>query len=1166
MSKKVFSIQVVQFGCLACSFDASSEDILKDHIAKNHSKSTNDIVLKDRSSEDKSKSTNDMILKNPIAKNNSKSADSIVLKDRNSEDQSNDATTNDVFKENDSTLTDDENSKPQKRKSENFESLIEKAKRQKSSEESSQSSDIENRSLSSFKKRKSNTENDNFNFNKRKSINESSNLNKQKSSRETEPSNQRVNSRQIRNGFSNFKHQPEKEVSDKNFSFQEKRKPTSTLTTTTPTTNGFQLNKNNFNKTKNFSLKSFFDEIKVQDDDDVQLDDVGDDIEVLEKGRQDVDAVEFLETNMDPADLNYLMDNDVSQDSNNDERTSKKHSKYFRSNKTKKSVLFNRDEIKSEDEDDESCSDDFQFESSKNCNKQFDEMFLSVSDILMKSEETNVEDKKMQNFSFEEFPKKNQLANKSKKFNQSLNKKPLPKKSPNSLNNKSDQKKSNKSPTKKMNRNDSLFFCDKCEYSARLNGNLVRHINMIHLKVRFECEGCQKTYSDKRALMRHVQANRGPKSDLLYCSKYTKEKRNLMEELKYDAERNEHNCKICNFSSESEDKCLRHVYRVHNLSRNTLTCKKCQIRFALKNDFIEHLSECNSTQSGSFNLEDPLDLIKKENDSQEQKRIVHAPPRQLTCNDCSFKCNSKKKLKEHISQLHNDKSDISFSSKSENISQLNNDKSNISSSRKPKKTEWKCNDCDYVSYFSLNNLNRHIEVRHLEPNKSSISLSRKPKQTEWKCNDCDYVSYFSVHNLNRHIKVRHLKHRDFMCDHCSTLFTEQRPLDRHLRSNLPDPSDPNDVIHCTKYFTILKNPEDDILHEKDEGEFICLLCDFRSVEKDSTIEHVNTNHKQRAIRVCSKCQSFPGTRGQVKTHWKDCNGEPTSQSKSCFDAKAKSEEQLIEEGKEQSSLDCTNCGEQFGDPISLKKHIHQNRKQISGSEFAMTCKKYTARATEFSASVTEIQESGLFGCSGCDFVTGDKKLGRFHLFLNHRENSRRFGCKICGQKFTSKTKVEDHLRDDHGENVDSKPEEEDESGMLFCDKCSYKSKATANFDRHVRSVHLKEKNFQCGTCGSQYFDKRRLLTHYTAKHANLKIAIPLEKLQAQSLLDGESKDISDMFSCNECSYKSRLAARLDRHFRAVHLGEKNFECKMCGNLYSNKRSLARHYLSKHENI
>ena len=48
-----------------------------------------------------------------------------------------------------------------------------------------------------------------------------------------------------------------------------------------------------------------------------------------------------------------------------------------------------------------------------------------------------------------------------------------------------------------------MFNCVECEYSAKKESNLKRHIQSVHTKSKFECVYCEEEFSRKDNLTRH---------------------------------------------------------------------------------------------------------------------------------------------------------------------------------------------------------------------------------------------------------------------------------------------------------------------------------------------------------------------------------------------------------------------------------------------------------------------------------------------------------------------------------------------------------------------------------------------------------------------------------------------------------------------------------------
>ena len=47
------------------------------------------------------------------------------------------------------------------------------------------------------------------------------------------------------------------------------------------------------------------------------------------------------------------------------------------------------------------------------------------------------------------------------------------------------------------------FPCKQCDYKATQNGNLLKHIQSVHIGVKFTCDLCDYEAKEKRYIMKH---------------------------------------------------------------------------------------------------------------------------------------------------------------------------------------------------------------------------------------------------------------------------------------------------------------------------------------------------------------------------------------------------------------------------------------------------------------------------------------------------------------------------------------------------------------------------------------------------------------------------------------------------------------------------------------
>ena len=51
------------------------------------------------------------------------------------------------------------------------------------------------------------------------------------------------------------------------------------------------------------------------------------------------------------------------------------------------------------------------------------------------------------------------------------------------------------------------YKCQYCDYSSGNSNNVTLHENAVHLKIRYKCEHCESSYSQKCWLKNHVKKN-----------------------------------------------------------------------------------------------------------------------------------------------------------------------------------------------------------------------------------------------------------------------------------------------------------------------------------------------------------------------------------------------------------------------------------------------------------------------------------------------------------------------------------------------------------------------------------------------------------------------------------------------------------------------------------
>lgn len=196
----------------------------------------------------------------------------------------------------------------------------------------------------------------------------------------------------------------------------------------------------------------------------------------------------------------------------------------------------------------------------------------------------------------------------------------------------------------------------------------------------------------------------------------------------------------------------------------------------------------------------------------------------------------------------------------------------------------------------------------------------------------------------------------------------------------------------------------------------------------------------------------------------------------------------------------------------------------------------------------------------CD-VCGTSFQGENHLTMHNRYYHRQGGytCDHCGISLTTLSKKILHEKNVHQVKLSTCPHcpetfkspyfkklhlakvHDVEELKIKCPYCTKVYPQESIMSRHMRRVHLREKNVECEVCGDKFFGPYDVKLHMV-KH------------------NGEKK-----FVCTICGKKFAKKANLNSHFY-LHTGERKFVCEICNKSFAHSTNYKSHMKNRHENV
>ena len=178
-------------------------------------------------------------------------------------------------------------------------------------------------------------------------------------------------------------------------------------------------------------------------------------------------------------------------------------------------------------------------------------------------------------------------------------------------------------------------------------------------------------------------------------------------------------------------------------------------------------------------------------------------------------------------------------------------------------------------------------------------------------------------------------------------------------------------------------------------------------------------------------------------------------------------------------------------------------------------------------------------CNFCGQLFSHKKKLQNHILGKHKAAK----CKLCEHISESRVDLKRHMKEKHAESIPKSVEKE-----AFCDICGKVFQGSSSLKGHIAAVHNKESKSFCPTCGNGF--------SFTPNNKRFQKHVQMcgDKIEANRTKRN--------LSCEVCGKVFTKSYNLKVHM-SKHTGSRNFACALCGKDFVAKRTLIQHTERNH---
>jgi len=523
-----------------------------------------------------------------------------------------------------------------------------------------------------------------------------------------------------------------------------------------------------------------------------------------------------------------------------------------------------------------------------------------------------------------------------------------------------------------------------------------------------------------------------------------------------------------------------------------------------------------------------------------------------------------------------------------------------------------CEFCE-EKFFIAANLESHVKSKHqdlIRPSEEDEFLMKNTKS----CVFCKII-FTDSNNLNKHIGLHHKDDDGFRCKFakCSRPFKTEKTMEEHFKkAHFPEGrKSPVECDWCKKWYANksareehrkLEHPEKPQPPDHRRMTFApvpCKFCSATFTKRANLHKHMQNNHREAVKCKISNCTLYFETKKEMDKHFKithccrfchstfnyaqllfahmkKAHAEKRCKLSHCnFYSDSEQELEAHHREKHAKNCECIYCGKSFVNRQRRSHHVRKIHSDVAIKCGRTNCAHFVKNRADLEQHEKEahkitVGQKKFVECIYCG-KTCPKRTFFGHLKALHPGEV--FRCKYnkCFSHFKSEIDLEKHHKEKH-------------VGKYNCANCDYATNFRANIRDHFLQHHSL-RDIKCPDCPTMFGSQAVLKCHISDTHKKDKcphclemvtkldwhlVSPPCNKCSrpfpCRKLLVKHRLRCKRVFECLECGRKFSMESKFKYHVTAKHkFGQKwrGYECKFCGDLFSDLKSVRSHQVKKH---